>query len=293
MIIWNNMAKKETTQADLIFDNKIILRSVYGKVGMKYFIQPCKDKMGRWPNCIKRVNSSGDMIMSDEEKNDYASKKKIFFPENATFVITDGQVFDLNDPEQKATWEAIENCMLIAPDFNARNADGSYMIHGTADRKETKNRRYGVAELYVERPGVETRRRVSRKKKVMEACNFIINDEQGADGRLLKAKLLGKHMSNMPSADVEDYLLTVAEKDPERIIKLYTGEDQDLRLLLVEARDKGVVTIKDRMYLYGARPIGGTEEAAIEWMKASSNKKLVDMLKRDTFPELEPSEEIK
>jgi hypothetical protein len=38
MIIRNNMAKKETTQADLIFDNKIILRSVYGKVGMKYFI---------------------------------------------------------------------------------------------------------------------------------------------------------------------------------------------------------------------------------------------------------------
>lgn len=281
------MAKKETTQADIIFDNKIILRSVYGKVGMKYFIQPCKDRLGRYPTCVKKVNSQGDMILSDVEKNEYASKEKIFFPETAVFVITDGQVFDLNNPEQKATWEAIKNCPLIAPELTAKNSDGSYVIHGTSDRKEVKHRRYGVAELYIDRPGVETQRRVSRKKKIIEACNFITGDPQGADGRLLKAKLLGKHMSNMPSADVEDYLLTVAEKDPERIIKLYTGDDNDLRLLLIEAKDKGVVTIKNKMYLYGARPIGGTEEAVIAWMKNSSNQKVVEMLKHDTFPDME------
>lgn len=281
------MTKKETTQADIIFDNKIILRSVYGKVGMKYFIQPCKDKLGRWPNCVKKVDSHGDMILSDVEKNEYASKKKIFFPETTVFVITDGQVFDLSNPEDKATWEAIENCPLIAPELTAKNPDGSYMIHGTSDRKEVKHRRYGIAELYIDRPGVETQRRVSRKKKIIEACNFITGDPQGADGRLLKAKLLGKHMSNMPSADVEDYLLTVAEKDPERIIKLYTGDDNDLRLLLIEAKDKGVITIKNKTYLYGARPIGGTEEAAVEWMKNSNNQKVVEMLKHDTFPDME------
>ena len=281
------MAKKETTQADIIFDNKIILRSVYGKVGMKYFIQPCKDRLGRYPTCVKKVNSQGDMILSDVEKNEYASKEKIFFPDTAVFVITDGQVFDLNNPEQKATWEAIKNCPLIAPELTAKNSDGSYVIHGTSDRKEVKHRRYGIAELYIDRPGVETQRRVSRKKKIIEACNFITGDPQGADGRLLKAKLLGKHMSNMPSADVEDYLLTVAEKDPERIIKLYTGDDNDLRLLLIEAKDKGVVTIKNKMYLYGARPIGGTEEAVIAWMKNSSNQKVVEMLKHDTFPDME------
>ena len=281
------MAKKETTQADIIFDNKIILRSVYGKVGMKYFIQPCKDRLGRYPACVKKVNSQGEMILSDVEKNEYASKEKIFFPETAVFVITDGQVFDLNNPEQKATWEAIKNCPLIAPELTAKSSDGSYVIHGTTDRKEVKHRRYGIAELYIDRPGVETQRRVSRKKKIIEACNFITGDPQGADGRLLKAKLLGKHMSNMPSADVEDYLLTVAEKDPERIIKLYTGDDNDLRLLLIEAKDKGVVTIKNKMYLYGARPIGGTEEAVIAWMKNSSNQKVVEMLKHDTFPDME------
>ena len=159
------------------------------------------------------------------------------------------------------------------------------MIHGTTDRKEVKHRRYGTAELYIDRPGLETQRRVSRKKKVTQACNFIIEDPQGADGRLLKSKLLGKHMSNMPSSDVEDYLLTIAEKDPDKIIRLYTGDDNDLRLLLIEAKDKGVIIIKNKMYLYGARPLGGTEDAVIEWMKNSNNQKLVDMIKKDTYPE--------
>lgn len=281
------MAKKETTQADLIFDNKIILRSVYGKVGMKYFIQPCPDKLGNYPSCVKNVDSHGDMIMSDKERNDFADGKQVFVKKTDVFVITDGQVFDLTQPKDKAIWDSIKNCPLIAPDLLAKNPDGTYMIHGTTNRKEINHRRYGNAELYIDRPGLETQRRVSRKKKIMEACNFIINDDQGADGRLLKAKLLGKHMTNMPTADVEDYLLTVAEKNPDKIIKLYTGEDNDLRLLLVEAKDKGVVTIKNKMYLYGARPIGATEEAAVEWMKSSSNKQFVEMMKRDTFPEME------
>lgn len=281
------MAKKETTQADLIFDNKIILRSVYGKVGMTYFIQPCKDKLGRYPDCIKRVDSHGDMILSDEERNDYASKKKIFFPEDTVFTITDGKVFDLNNIEDKAVWEAIKNCQLIASDISEKTSTGEYKIHGTTDKKEWRHRRYGIAELYIDRPGVETQRRVSRRKRITQACQFIIDDPQGADGRLLKAKLLGKHMTNMPSTDVEDYLLTVAEKDPEKIIKLYTGDDNDIRLLLIEARDKGVVIIKNKMYLYGARPLGATEEAAIEWMKNPSNQRYVEMLKKDTFPELQ------
>lgn len=281
------MAKKETTQSDLIFNDKIRLRSVYGKVGQKVFVQPCKDKYGRYPDCIKKVNSNGDMIMSDKERDEFSNGTKVFFPVNYVFQIEDGTTFDLNDLEQKASWEAIKNCPLIAPDLDAKNPDGTYVIHGTTDRKEVKHRRYGVAEFYIEKPGVEAARKLTRRKKVIEACNFIINDEQGSDGRLLKAKLLGKHMSNMPSTDVEDYLLSVADKDPERIIKLYTGEDNDLRLLLIEAKDKGVVHIKDKMYLYGARPLGATEDAVIAWMKNSSNQKLVSMLRQDTFPDLE------
>ena len=40
------------------------------------------------------------------------------------------------------------------------------------------------------------------------------------------------------------------------------------------------------MYLYGSRPIGATEDAVIDWMKNANNARYVDMLKKDTFPEI-------
>ena len=53
-----------------IIENVIVLRSVYGKVGMTYRIQPCKDPAtGSYPECVKRVNSQGDMILTDAERN--------------------------------------------------------------------------------------------------------------------------------------------------------------------------------------------------------------------------------
>ena len=65
--------------------NIIVLRSVYGKVGMTYFINPCKDKHGRLPNCVKHVNSQGDMIITDAEKN--SSEAQYFIKETEVFKI--------------------------------------------------------------------------------------------------------------------------------------------------------------------------------------------------------------
>lgn len=49
--------KKKVTKEDIIFDDrKIILKSVYDKADIKYYIQPCKNKYGQFPPCIKRVN---------------------------------------------------------------------------------------------------------------------------------------------------------------------------------------------------------------------------------------------
>ena len=67
--------------------NIIILRSVWGKVGMKYFIQPSKNpKTGRYADCVRRVDSNGDMILSDADRN----SGKYFVKEDETFTIEDG-----------------------------------------------------------------------------------------------------------------------------------------------------------------------------------------------------------
>lgn len=264
--------------------NIIVLRSVYGKVGIKYYVQPSRDKKGNYPSCVKRVDSNGDMILTDKERND--PNRDSFIPENATFVFEDGKTFDLEDPYQRNVWEAIKNCPLIAPNRFAKDADGNFLIDGTAN-KSSKRQRYGVAELYVDMPGIETANRISRKKKIHNACSYIYDDPRGAEGRLIMARLLGKHMRNVADSDVEDYLLSVAEKDPEKIINLYTGTDTNLRILFADARDKKVILIKNKLYVYGDDVVlGATDDAVITWMKQSKNKKILELIRHDTYPEM-------
>ena len=272
-----------TKKSDLQISNVIILRSVYGKVGQKYYIQPCKDpKTGRLPDCVKKVNSQGDMILKDAERN----SGKYYVKETDVFTIQDGTTFNLDDDIEKAQWESIKNCPLIAPDRYAKDSNGNLLIDGTVGWNNPKPR-YGIAELYIERPGYEAAQKVSRKKLIHNAASYIINDPRGAEGRVLIAKLLGKHMSNIPDADVTDYLLTISEKDPNKIIGLYTGSDTTLRLLFIEAKDKRVIYLKNKLYLYADNIVlGATDDAVITWMKDPKNSKVLELIKKDTYPDL-------
>lgn len=277
------------TKSELL-SNVITLRSVRGKVGIKYYIQPSKDpKTGRLPECVKHVNSQGDIILTDAERN----SGKVFIKETETFVIEDGATFNLDDEYDKAKWEAIRNCVLIAPDRYAKDNNGNLLIDGTVGWKNTRPR-YGIAELYIERPGYEAVRKVNRKKQIHQAISYILDDPKGSEGRLLMARLLGKHMTNVPDADVEDYLLTRAEKNPEEIINLYRGDDITIRLLFIEAKDKHVINLKNKLYIYADNIVlGATDDAAITWMKDPKNKKVLELIKKDTYPDLYETKESK
>ena len=94
-------------------------------------------------------------------------------------------------------------------------------------------------------------------------------------------------MDNMPDADVTDYLLQVAEQDPEKIIALYTGGDTAVRLLFVEARDKHIIMYKNKLYIYGDNVVlGATDDAAILFLKDPKNANVYKLIKQDTYPEM-------
>lgn len=280
--------KKEITKADIFDETKITLRSVFDKSNIKYYIPPCKDKFGRYPACVKRVNAQGDMIMSETERNAWSEGKEVFIPENTIFEIVSGKTFDLTNKEDKAQWEAIKNCPYIAKSRDARDENGNLIIDGTKAQSAEKPGRNGVAELYVEHVGLATQKRVSRKQLIHKACSFIYDDEHGVDGLLQKARLLGKDMRNQPVADVTDYLIQVAEKNPQKIIDLYSGTDTQLRLLFIEAKDARVIILKNKLYSYGDIILGATDDAVIAWMRDPRNKKVLELIKKDTHPELEP-----
>lgn len=282
-----NKKINETQNGD-IKSNIVVLRSVFGKVGQKYYIQPQRDSRGRYADCVRRVNSEGDIILTPAEIEKESKGLAAYIPVDKLFVIEDGKTFNLDDVYERAEWEAIKNCDLIAPDRFAKNENGDYLIDGTVDPR-SKRPRYGTAELYVDRPGVDSQRRVTRRKLIVEASNYIMNDERGYEGRLLTARVLGRDMRNQPNADVEDYLLSIAEKTPEKIIDCYTGGDMKLRILFIEAREKGVIVKKQGVFVYGEDGkviLGATDDAVIEWMKASKNAKTLALIRKDTYPDM-------
>ena len=276
------MAEKRK-EVDL--SQKIVLRSVRGKVGNIVKIQPCKNpNTSEYADCVKRVDSNGDMILSESERND--PNRQYFIKETDTFDIVDGTTFDLENVRQRFIWEAIQYCPLIAPDYYAKDKNGNSLINGTPGWN-SKTPRFGIAELYIERPGVEANRRVSRKKLKHDAESYIYDDERGYDGRVLKARLLGHRMDGMADADVTYYLLQIAERDPEKIINLYTGGDTAVRLLFIEARDKNVIIYKNKLYTYADNVVlGATDDAAILFLKDPKNANVYKLIKQDTYPDL-------
>ena len=266
-----------------VLDDIIILRSVFGKVGQKYFMNPVRDpNTGRFPDCVRPVDSKGDMIISDKDRNE----GKPLIPENKVFIIEDGTTFNLNDEWQAAEWHSIQHCPLIALSRDARDSKGNLLIDGEIAEGKARAR-YGTAELYVERPGYDTAKRISKKKLIHDADSYIYGDPKGAEGRALKARLLGKNMRNAPDADITDYLLEISHKSPEKIIDLYTGGDINLRLMFIDAKDKNVIYVKNKVYLYGdSIVLGATDDAVITWMKNPTNSKVLELIKRDTYPDM-------
>ena len=262
--------------------NIIILRSVFGKVGQSYTMNPCIDpSTGSYPSHVKSVDSNNDMILSEKDK----SSGNIFIKEIEEITVQDGTIFDLNVPIQKAKWEAIKHSTLIAAERTAVDSQGNSIIDGTPTK-------YGTAVLYIERPGEDSKIKNTKKKLITNACNYVFQDSR--DGQITKCKLLGKDMRNAYASDVEDFLINYAEKYPQKIIDLYTGTDTTLRMLFIDALNKGTIVQKSGIYMYGDRiNIGITDDACITWMKQPENQKFVELIKRDTYPDLYPVEDPK
>lgn len=281
------MAKKnvnEIKDGDLK-SNLVILRSVWGKRGQKYYIQPQKNNKGQYPDCVRKVNADGDMILKHGDDPD------MLIPENRIFTIQDGTTFDLNDPYQAIEWAAIENCFLIAPSRFAKDTNGNYLIDGTVDSVTNSSygtkSRYGNAELYIERPGLESKQKVTRAKLELQATNYIY--EYGYEDWLVFAKVLGRNMDNQPVPDVEYFLISVAKKTPEKIIEICTGGDLANRMLFISAKENGVIRKVNGLYTYGEDSnviLGASEEAVIDWMKQPKNKKTLELIRKEAFPEL-------
>ena len=270
-------------------NNEIILRSAYGKVNQTYFIQPCPNpRTGRFPDCVRLVKGDAskgptEMILSEDDIDRMNRGEAHFIPADAVFEIVDGTRFDLDDPIDAAKWAAIEHCNWIAKDRFQRDAEGNLVIDGNA-------RKYGVADLYVERPGEITKFKMDKKQIVFKAMQYIYEDSEAE--RIKKCRVLGRNLSTAIPADILDYLIEIAERDPRKILNLYEGEDWKMQLFILDAIDRGVIRKADGIYKYDDKMLGGSMEATVTFLRDIRYKKLLDSIKRETYPELQPKQII-
>lgn len=263
-----------------MIQNIITLRNVYGKEKAPCTVNPMKQDSGINFPFVKPVRSNADgytteIIISEVERN--KPESQFFIAEDLEIELFDGKQFDLDNPLDANIWKSIERSHLIAPERGARDAKGNLIIDGDA-------RRYGRAEFYIERPGEESRKRVSRIMQVTKAYTFI--EEDSAQGRATKVRLLGKSMRNAPDTDVQDYLYSRAEKNPDSIIELYTGTDTALKLLLIDAKDKRVITLQSGVWMFGDERLGVNDEGIIMYLKNPNFKVVYESIRDLTYPEM-------
>lgn len=228
----------------------------------------------RFADCVRPCDEHHKIILTERER----SSGQIFISEEDVIEIFDGKEFNLDNAYDAAWWEAIKFSPKIAKDRSERDeVTKEYLIDGNA-------KRYGTAEFYVERPGVEAKAKNNRKREIHNAKSYIYADTD--EGLRQKVRLLGNAMPGLPTSDVEDYLVSVAERKPEIVSGLYTGSDTHLRIFLLDAVDKHVIFIKDKLYYYGDSIIlGATDSAVLHYFKNPANKRVVDLIKSEVYPE--------
>lgn len=252
--------------------NRIILRSAF-KV-TRCFVEPALNpKTGRFHEIVRKVNSSGDMILSEEDRK----SGKFLIPEDHVVEIYDGKEFNLDDEIELAEWDAIKWTRKIAQDRWQRDEAGQLLIDGNA-------KRYGTAEFYVERPGLQSKEKNNKKRRIHEAETYIYSDSP--ENLYQKVKLLGNPMIGLPISDVEEYLVLLAQRNPAMIIELYTGTDTHLRLMLLDAIDKGVIYNRDKLFYFGdSIVLGASDSAVINYFKTPDNKRIVSLIRDEVYPE--------
>lgn len=263
------MAKK-ISQENNNSDNIIIIRDVF-KI-TRAFLEPCKDPfINDYPSCVRNIDANGDMILSEEDKKG----RQYLISINDVIEIYDGKQFDLNNPKDSAWWEAIKYSPLIARSGRwEKDANGKYIIDGDA-------RRYGLANFYVEMPGVEASKNVSKEFKVYEAIGKI--KDSSYEELVSKTRLLGNYMKDCKMSDIQHYLVVIAKENPDRIIEIYDSENASYELLVLEAVDRGVIVQNKGIFMYGTTQLGTNKNSVVDTLKNPKNDALRASISKEVY----------
>jgi len=242
-----------------ITEQLITLRSIYKFPKVR--VQPTRDlKTQRFLGNVKPVDSNGDTILSLEERN----SGKFFARVTDSYLLEDGCAFDLSDPMQKTVWDWVKH--------------SPYVVGSLEEAAYTP-----TAEFYVYIAEKESKKSISTATIKYKAMQYIM--ESSLDKHYMACRLLDNRMDGVPHAQVLEFLFNIAETTPKRIIDVYTDSAMRTKLFLMDALDKGVITNTNGVFLYKTEVLGIDEDTVIFYLQEMKNKKMVELIEAETYPE--------
>lgn len=234
-------------------ENVIVLKAVYGKQQGRLLLQPARDRRTGQLLGVKKL--------SDEDK-----RKVPYFVDNTTTrEITDGLTLDLSEDIARIDWEWIKHCPEIALSFDESQSSAHALFYVKNDEKEISER-------------------IKKVKLTQKALSLVAEEKSQAQWYSV-ARLLGNRMDHAKPIEVEEYLYSIAQANPQKLVDAYTDKDAKAKLFLMSLRDKDYVKTIGGVLRFGETPLGINESQAVEFIKNPMNASIIEIMRRTLYPE--------
>ena len=264
-----------------VINENIHLNCFHGPTHNGARIYPVRNPItGEYPSCVRKVNSHGDIIYQNgDDPGEY------FVKETDSFYIKQGTEFDLTNDIQRKNWDAIRFSDLIFDEKGKYDDNGNEIVP-PSDKAPFQSL------FYVQRIVDEAKKRNTAARLKNKALNFIYQDSD--TGLALKAKILGCYVKSSTREEIEEYVVNVAQTNPQQIIDLYTGSDMKLHLIFLYAKEKNILINKAGMYTYAdTNFIGRNADECVRYFKQPENKVITDRIIRELTDVLKEVNETK
>jgi hypothetical protein len=164
--------------------------------------------------------------------------------------LVDDLEIDLNNETWAKDWEWMKHCQEISDTFEkGQGSPGCY--------------------FYIFRPGTESAKKVLEAENRVKLTNYILTDSP--ENLYNRVSILGMDMTGSVISDVKEYLLGIAETEPEKIKAVYESKTFSLELLFMHAVQKNVIEKRGGVYVFGEILLGVEKKAVIAFFANTNN----------------------
>lgn len=232
------------------YGDKIVLKSKNPKSDQKLTVSPIKDGRGGYLGLIRSINKASNATVFNID------------PLKTKITIENNREFDIRNDVDMSYWKFIK-----------------YYVD-YIEISEKKANQSKTALFYIDVPIVEAKKSISSKKLRHNAEEYIYADT--IKNYVNRIRLIGNvDMSNNAPDEQLNYLLTMAEKYPKKVIAAYENVHSIIQLLFYKGIDTNTINKINGIYKYNDHLLGNDEMQSIVFLQDKKNKDILEMLKKD------------